>query len=317
MAKNSRSSGPASGKASPKVKKATAKTSKSVAKPAAGKASKPVKKSAAAKKGAALKKGATAKKTAATGKGKSAAKPVKKTAAAKKITKKVTAPKKKTTDRQPASRSAAPSAPKSSATARSTTNGKAVNGVKPGRSATKGVVAKPAAKPAQPVREKVQPVKTAPKAQRSRQQPEEDELELPMPDTQDLAEPKEASKEKVQIEYMVRSAPAVLFELLSTPSGFSEWYCDDVHVRGDHYTFVWQGEEENATMIGRKLGEVIRFHRDDDDDENSYFEFRVRIDAMTNEVALIVTDHAWPDEVEETRNLWNSQIANLLRVLGA
>jgi hypothetical protein len=38
---------------------------------------------------------------------------------------------------------------------------------------------------------------------------------------------------------------------------------------------------------------------------------------MTNEVALIVTDHAWPDEVEETRNLWASQVANLIRVLGA
>jgi hypothetical protein len=43
----------------------------------------------------------------------------------------------------------------------------------------------------------------------------------------------------------------------------------------------------------------------------------VRVDAMTNEVALIVTDHAWPREVEQARNLWNSQIANLLRVLGA
>ena len=52
-------------------------------------------------------------------------------------------------------------------------------------------------------------------------------------------------------------------------------------------------------------------------DENAYFEFRIRIDAMTNEVALIVTDHAWPDEVEETKNLWNSQIASLIRVLGA
>ncbi len=151
---------------------------------------------------------------------------------------------------------------------------------------------------------------------KSQQQYEEIE-ELPMPDTQDLAEPKEATKQKVQIEFLVRSAPTVLFELLSTPSGFAEWYCDDVNVRGDQYTFMWQGEEEPTTMIGRKLGEVIRFHRNDDDDENSYFEFRVRIDAMTNEVALIVTDHAWPEEVDETKNLWNSQIANLLRVLGA
>ncbi|MCB9183482.1 MAG: SRPBCC domain-containing protein [Flavobacteriales bacterium] len=119
------------------------------------------------------------------------------------------------------------------------------------------------------------------------------------------------------MEFMVHSAPNVLYELISTPSGFSEWYCDDVDVRGESFTFKWGDDEEATTLIGRKAPEVIRFRRNDDDDAAAYFEFRIRIDDMTNEVALIVTDHAWPDEVEETRNLWASQIANLVRVLGA
>jgi hypothetical protein len=124
--------------------------------------------------------------------------------------------------------------------------------------------------------------------------------------------------ERVQLEFEVRSTPTVLFELISTPSGFSEWYCHDVNVRGDQYTFIWEGgEQEATTLIGRKLGEVIRFRRNDDDDENAWFEFRVKVDPMTNEVALIVTDHARPEEVEATRSLWQSQIASLLRVLGA
>jgi hypothetical protein len=124
-------------------------------------------------------------------------------------------------------------------------------------------------------------------------------------------------KERVQLEFMVRSAPAVLYDLVSTPSGFSEWYCNDVNTKGDLYTFMWPDEEEAAMMIGRRTGEVIRFRRLTEEDPNAYFEFRIRIDAMTNEVALIVTDHAWPHEVEETRNLWASQVANLIRVLGA
>jgi hypothetical protein len=129
--------------------------------------------------------------------------------------------------------------------------------------------------------------------------------------------PKRPQKERLQLEFMVRSAPTVLYDLVSTPSGFSEWYCSDVNTKGDLYTFIWPGEEETALMIGRRTGEVIRFRRADEDDPNAYFEFRIRIDAMTNEVALIVTDHAWPHEVEETRNLWASQVANLIRVLGA
>ena len=128
---------------------------------------------------------------------------------------------------------------------------------------------------------------------------------------------KKPQKERVQLEFQMRSSPNMLYELISTPSGFSEWYCNDVNVRDDQYTFLWDGEEEETTMIGRKVGEVIRFRRNDDEDPNAYFEFRVRIDAMTNEVALIVTDHAWPAEVEETRTLWNSQIGDLMRVLGA
>jgi len=123
-------------------------------------------------------------------------------------------------------------------------------------------------------------------------------------------------KQRVQLEFQVRGSPNVLYELISTPSGFSEWYCNDVNVRGDQYTFLWDGEEEVTTMIGRRLGEVIRFRRNGDDD-SAYFEFRVKVDPMTNEVALIVTDHALPEEVEATKALWSSQIASLLRVLGA
>ena len=128
---------------------------------------------------------------------------------------------------------------------------------------------------------------------------------------------KRPTKERVVMEFYLNSSPNALYELLSTPSGFSEWYCQDVDVRGDQYTFIWDGEREETTMIGRKAPEVIRFRRNDDEDPEAFFEFRVRIDAMTNEVCLVVTDHAWPNEVAETRNLWTSQIETLGRVLGA
>jgi uncharacterized protein YndB with AHSA1/START domain len=125
------------------------------------------------------------------------------------------------------------------------------------------------------------------------------------------------AKERYQLEILVHSAPTVLYELLSTPSGFSEWFCDDVDVRDEVYTFQWDGEQQRAQVIGRKQGEVIRFHWMDDEDPESFFEFRIRIDPMTDEVALIVTDHAWPKDVDNAKALWESQVANLMRVLGA
>ncbi|MEO8066631.1 MAG: START-like domain-containing protein [Flavobacteriales bacterium] len=124
-------------------------------------------------------------------------------------------------------------------------------------------------------------------------------------------------KEKFQIEFQVRSTPSALYDMLLSPSGFSEWYCDDVDVRGEEYTFKWGSEEERAMIIGQRQNEVTRFHRIGDEDDESYFEFRIKIDPITDEVALIVTDHCWPDEMENAKALWASQIANLARVLGA
>ncbi len=111
---------------------------------------------------------------------------------------------------------------------------------------------------------------------------------------------------RVDMEFYMQSSPATLYELISTPSGFAEWYCQDVDVKNELYTFIWDGEQEETTVIGRKAGEMIRFHRNEDDESDTFFEFRVRVDAMTNEVALEVIDYAVPDEVEETRNLWSS-----------
>jgi hypothetical protein len=188
-------------------------------------------------------------------------------------------------------------------------------------------VAKPATKPAKPVAP-VEPVKVvAPIAKSAPAQPAPKPTPVAAPRsaptatsapiTAKPAANRGPRKERVVMEFYVHSSPNVLYELISTPSGFAEWYCTDVHVRGEQWTFVWAEEQEETTMIGRRLGEVIRFHRNDDEDEATFFEFRIRIDDMTNEVALIVTDHGWPHEVDAIRNLWSSQIANLVRVLGA
>ena len=128
---------------------------------------------------------------------------------------------------------------------------------------------------------------------------------------------KRALKERFQAEFYMRSTPTVLFELISTPSGFSEWFCDDVNVRGDEYAFEWGGDVQKALCIGRRAGELMRFRWMEDEDPGAYFELRIRIDPMTNDVALVVTDHAWPQDLESARQLWASQVGHLMRVIGS
>ena len=51
--------------------------------------------------------------------------------------------------------------------------------------------------------------------------------------------------------------------------------------------------------------------------DDTYFEFRIEVDEITNDVILRVTDFAEEDEVEEGKDLWTSQINTLMKNLGS
>lgn len=123
-------------------------------------------------------------------------------------------------------------------------------------------------------------------------------------------------KRKILLEYTLKASPKVLYPRLSTPGGLSEWFADDINVKGNFYTFIWNGVENKAEVLQRKDNRYIRFHWVDDEDPTTYFEFRITIDELTGDVALVVTDFVEEGEKEEGINLWNSQILELKHILG-
>ena len=122
-------------------------------------------------------------------------------------------------------------------------------------------------------------------------------------------------KKKVELEYTVNTSPRILYNRLSTPSGLSEWFADDVLLQGKKLTFKWSNTEEQAEIIDSKRIEFIRFRWLEEQDEH-YFEFKIQEDELTGDVALFVTDFALQEEVEETIELWDQQIADLKHSLG-
>lgn len=126
-----------------------------------------------------------------------------------------------------------------------------------------------------------------------------------------------SERKKVEIEFLLKTSPKILYNMISTPSGLSDWFADNVNVRDEVFTFFWDGSEEKAKLISKTKDQAVRFQWDYDEGEEVYFEFRIKIDAMTREVALIITD--FPDEGDEESNksLWESQLEDLKRVLGA
>ena len=90
-----------------------------------------------------------------------------------------------------------------------------------------------------------------------------------------------------------------------------------MNVKNNEYHFVWNGgEEQIAHMISKKDNVFIKF-RWEDDPKDKYFEFKIIVDDITQELALIITDFAEPGEENEIMMYWDNEISNLHRVIGA
>lgn len=123
---------------------------------------------------------------------------------------------------------------------------------------------------------------------------------------------------KYTLEYPIQSSIKILFARLSTLSGLSEWFADDVNSnREGIYTFTWEGSQQQATLLSKKKDLFVRFQWLDSS-EDQYFEFFIQIDELTSDVSLIITDFA-DDEAdkEDAISLWDVQIDKLKSTIGS
>lgn len=123
-------------------------------------------------------------------------------------------------------------------------------------------------------------------------------------------------KQKLKMEFQMRSSPKILYGFLSTPSGLADWFADDVTVREGVYTFHWDGDEQQAKMTHKRDNQIVRY-KWLNETEDSFIEFEIATDELTSDVALMVTDFADEDDIEETQRLWESQIQNLRHLIGS
>ena len=129
--------------------------------------------------------------------------------------------------------------------------------------------------------------------------------------------PKKEPKGKFELEYVVRTSAGILYELLTTPSGLSEWFADDVNIRDGIFTFFWDGSEQKARLLGFKEDQYVRMQWIDKP-EGSYFEFRIQKDELTGDISLMIIDFAdEASDMQTSKLLWDSQVNKLLNVLGS
>lgn len=126
-------------------------------------------------------------------------------------------------------------------------------------------------------------------------------------------------KSRYELEFPINSSPQLLYQYISTPSGLSEWFADNVNSRGEYFTFIWDDSEENARLTSKKSGEKVKFRWIDESkkDTDYFFELRILEDEITKDVSLMVVDFALPAELDESKLLWENQISDLKHVIGS
>ena len=126
-------------------------------------------------------------------------------------------------------------------------------------------------------------------------------------------------KIRYELEFPINSSPALLYQYISTPSGLSEWFSDNVNSRGENYTFIWDDSEEKARVTAKKTNERIKFRWLDENGVDTDYSLELKIveDEITKDVSLVVSDYAAEDDIREAALLWENQISDLKHVIGS
>jgi len=120
---------------------------------------------------------------------------------------------------------------------------------------------------------------------------------------------------KYSCEFTTRAKPELLYTYISTASGLQAWFADEVNVNGKTYAFIWDGAEEKAELVSKKIHKMTRF-KWLDRDEDEFVQFDIVKDELTNDVSLMVTDFEEEDEVEDAKDVWEVSMDQLKATIG-
>jgi uncharacterized protein YndB with AHSA1/START domain len=122
-------------------------------------------------------------------------------------------------------------------------------------------------------------------------------------------------KKQFELEFIIRSSPHILYEFVSTPSGLSQWFADNVDAVQNKFKFIWGNIAQIAELVEKTENERVRFrwqgaHKED------FFQFKIEVSEISNDTVLIITDFAYPKDMKDQTQLWDSQVKTLIEHIG-
>ncbi|MFN8277730.1 MAG: START-like domain-containing protein [Chitinophagales bacterium] len=124
------------------------------------------------------------------------------------------------------------------------------------------------------------------------------------------------ARKKYNLEYIIRSSPAILFEFVTNPSNLAQWFSDTCDANDNFIAFGWGGAKEQAEILEYIQEEFVKY-RWIDGKKDEFFSFRIYKSEIANDTILEITDFAEDREIKDQMRLWDSQIDELKHQLGA
>ena len=130
------------------------------------------------------------------------------------------------------------------------------------------------------------------------------------------------SKQKFVGEFEINASKAMLFPYLSTATGLSQWFADDVNTDNLNKTliFLLDGEEKIARIDSLKNNQYVKFTFISDDEnkqDEDYIEFRLQINELTQSVFIKIIEYTETDDLDELYQIWKNLLSNLKEIIGA
>ena len=70
---------------------------------------------------------------------------------------------------------------------------------------------------------------------------------------------------KYTLEFPINSSVNILYKRLSTVSGLSEWFADDIMIKDKIFTFFWDGSDQKAKLLKLKMNQFIYTNKNQGD----------------------------------------------------
>lgn len=122
-------------------------------------------------------------------------------------------------------------------------------------------------------------------------------------------------------DFEINASTKMLYPYISTASGLSQWFADDVNINEEKvFKFHWDGEDHNANMVSHRTNHFVKFEflpeTEEDKDDPSFFEIRLELNDITQSVFIKVSDYSDFEDEDELHDLWESLVESLKEIVG-